>query len=223
MEAADTRKVVAFGAENGLHMIAGIFGRGDVAVTEPAVNLDVCFFRRLGRVVREGRRDSRFRGRAGKFTFYLLLGRESKDAQERRDRKTALAVHLDVYGAVGIGLYLYPDATGRNDLGREKTFSFVGNRFEENTVTAGKLRDDDALDTIDDEGAVRRHPWKIREEYLLLLLVACGLVFETHDHREWGLIGFHRTLREFFLPAEVAKFEFDEFEFKLLAGVIRDG
>ena len=69
---------------------------------------------------------------------------------------------------------------------------------------------------------MRGHPREISKEDLLLFLFTGRLVLEFDHHRERSLVGLHHALCILFVPAEIAKGEFDELELELLLGVVGD-
>ena len=127
-----------------------------------------------------------------------------------RSREFAFAVDFDIDAAVGVGLNLYPDTAGGDYLGGKIVLAFVGHALEENTVRASELGDDDALDAVDDECAVRGHPREVGEENLLLFLVAGRFDLEAHHHAKRRFIGLHRALGILLVPTQITEGELDE-------------
>src|SRR5262249_23598218 len=103
----------------------------------------------------------------------LLVGTQTKSAQEDGSQELALAVDTDVESALLVVLELHPAAAVRNDLAEE--VGAVVRRLEEDAGRTVQLRDDDALGAIHDKGAVCRHKRYVAKEDLLLLHVAQSL------------------------------------------------
>ncbi len=103
----------------------------------------------------------------------LFVGLEAERAQEDGAEELALAVDADVESVLLVVLELDPRAAVGDDFAEE--VGAVVRRLKEDAGRAVQLRDDDALGSVDDEGAVLRHQRNVAEEDFLLLDVADGL------------------------------------------------
>ena len=82
----------------------------------------------------------------------LFVRAQAERAQEDGAEELALAVDADVERVLLVVLELDPAAAVRNDLAEE--VGAVVRRLKEDAGRTVELRDDDALGTVDDEGAV---------------------------------------------------------------------
>ena len=98
------------------------------------------------------------------------VGLEPQSAQEHRAVEFSLAVDTDVQQVLVVVLEFDPASAIGNDLAEEITL--CRNALEEHAGRAVQLRNDDALGSVDDEGAVVGHQRNFAEEDLLLLDVA---------------------------------------------------
>src|SRR3989344_1885123 len=158
-----------------------------------------------------------------KASEHLFVGCESKNTEKGSHGEAAFPVYFYVYAAVRIGFDLNPHAAGGDYLRCKIIFSFVGDSFEKDSVRARELRHDNALNAVYDERAVRGHPRKIREEYLLLFFRTGRLVLKAHYHRKRSFVCAHRPLRIVLVPAQVAEREFHKLHLEFLSGVVGDG
>src|SRR6202012_1349681 len=94
-------------------------------------------------------------------------------AQKDRTEELTLAIDADVENVLGVVLELNPRAAVRNDLA-EEVGAVVG-ALKEDARRTVQLADDNALGTVDDEGAVLGHQRNIAVKNFLFLDVANGL------------------------------------------------
>src|SRR6185437_10509191 len=104
----------------------------------------------------------------------LLVAAQAQGAQENGRQELALAINPHVEQVLGVVFELDPAAAVGNDLAQE-IGALVGG-LEKRARAAVELADNDALGSVDDEGAVGRHQGNVAEEHLLLLDVADALV-----------------------------------------------
>ena len=104
----------------------------------------------------------------------VFAGTQAEGAQKNRTQEFALAVDAHIQNVLLVVFELNPRSAVGNDLSQK--VRTVRGRLEEHARGAMQLADDDALSTIDDEGAVLRHQGNVAEENFLLLDVADGAV-----------------------------------------------
>ena len=102
----------------------------------------------------------------------VFVGLHAQRAQEDRAEELTLAVDAHVQNVLRVVFEFHPRSAVRNNL-PEEVGAIVG-AFEEDARRTVQLADDDALGTIDDEGAVLRHQRNVAVENFLLLDVANG-------------------------------------------------
>ncbi len=100
----------------------------------------------------------------------LGVALEPQGAQENRAVEFAFAVDTNVQQILVVVLEFHPASAIRNDLAEE--IALRRNALEEHAGRAMQLRYDNALGSVDDEGAVVGHQRNFAEEDLLLLDVA---------------------------------------------------
>ncbi len=98
----------------------------------------------------------------------VLVRVVSDGTEQRRDRQFLFAVDVSVHDIVDVSRELDPGSLERDDAGRVELRAVrVHALVEENARGAMQLGDDDALGTVDDEGAGRRHVRDIAEVHVL--------------------------------------------------------
>ena len=126
----------------------------------------------------------------------LLVGREAHGAKESRGKKftTALAaVEVDIEEVCGIELNFDPRTTVGNDAEAMEDFSIGVDRcLKANAGRAVELGNDDALGTIDHEGALGSHQRQLA--HVNFLFLRATLVFVTEGHIERGAEGLALAL-----------------------------
>src|SRR5208283_1656124 len=102
----------------------------------------------------------------------FLIGLHAQRAKEDGAEEFALAIDADVENVFGVVLEFNPRTAIRNNLA-EEVGAVVG-AFEEDAGRTVQLADNNALGTIDDEGAVFGHQRNVAVEDFLFLDVANG-------------------------------------------------
>src|SRR5579864_8694263 len=100
----------------------------------------------------------------------VFAGSQAQGAQENRAQELALAVDADIEHVLLVVFEFHPRTAIGNDLS-EEIRAVVGG-LEEHAWRTVQLADDDALGTVDDEGAVLRHQRNVAKENFLLLNIA---------------------------------------------------
>ncbi len=172
--AADLGEVVALRVEVEVleQRLSGLTGRR-FARTQLAVDVEQRVVLTLGVVLLQG-------GAHGLVLAELLedlLGGPAESLQENGDGLLALAVDADTDHVALVDLHLQPGTPGRDDLGGEDVLvgRLVDGGVEVDTRGADKLRHDDTLGAVDDEGALVGHEREIAHEDRLRLDLS-GLV-----------------------------------------------
>ena len=102
----------------------------------------------------------------------FFVGLHAQRAQEDRAEEFALAVDTHVENVLGVVFEFHPRSAVRNNLA-EEVGAVVG-ALKEDAGRTVQLADDDALGTVDDEGAVLGHQRNVAVENFLFLDVANG-------------------------------------------------
>ena len=223
-EAADAGKVIALLVENGADEFFGVFGRGQIAVAQAAVDFDSGLVHGRSVVLGQSLFDIvlGLRHTAEESQDFVIGGR-AEGAQESGDRKLPLAVDAHVDGAVEIGLQFYPSATARDDFGAEGLFTLEFLGGERNAGRTGELRHNHALDAGDNESAVVRHKRQVSHENLLLLLGLHDEVLQADAHFQWSLVREFSVLGGVFVELGLGQLEADEVELEFPFGKVLDG
>src|SRR3989344_7975435 len=127
-------------------------------------------------------------GDIGEKGYDLLIGNGAESTQESSDRKFPLAIDADIDSAVEISLKLDPGSATWNNLGSKSLFTLQFLGGEGDSGRTSELWHYHALDTRDDEGAVRGHEWEISHEDFLLLLCIHNEVLQSHSHLQRRLV-----------------------------------
>src|SRR3989338_7571760 len=127
-------------------------------------------------------------GDIGEKAYDLLIGNGAESTQECGDWKLPLAIDADIDGAVEIGFKLDPGSATRDNLGPKSLFALQFLGGEGDSGRTSQLWHYHALDTRDDEGAVRGHEWEISHEDFLLLLCIHNEVLQSHSHLQRRLV-----------------------------------
>ena len=222
--AAHAREVVALGAEDGVDVILGVLCGRQVAVAQALVDFDIGLLHGFGGVLLYSGLHPLFAlGSLAEERLEVGVKRGTQYAQERYGRELALAVdaHRDV--AQRVGLHLYPRAARGDYFGAEVALALDLVGGKEDAVRARELRHDDALDAVDDKGAVAGHDRQVGEEYLLLLFAAGYFVLQA----DLGADGdVERRFLRFGVVLVVlgfAELNLQKLEVKLFARVVLDG
>lgn len=172
--AADLGEVVALGVEVEVleQRLSGLAGRR-LARAQLAVDVEQRVVLTLGVVLLQG-------GAHGLVLAELLedlLGGPAESLQEDGDGLLALAVDADADHVALVDLHLQPGTPGRDDLGGEDVLvgRLVDGGVEVDTGGTDKLRHDDTLGAVDDEGALVGHEREVAHEDRLRLDLS-GLV-----------------------------------------------
>src|SRR6185312_5048247 len=102
------------------------------------------------------------------------IGLETERAQKHGAVKLALSIDAHIQQVFVVVLEFHPASAVRNNFAEE--VALRRHLFEENARRAVKLRYDNALGAVDDEGAVIGHQRNFTEEDLLLLDIANGFI-----------------------------------------------
>ena len=120
----------------------------------------------------------------------LIVGRsDAESTQEHGRRLLALAVDGDHELIALIDLELEPRATRRDDLRLINLLAAIHLRAVVNARGTDQLRDDDALGTVDDKGALIGHHGEIAHEDQLLLDLTGLLIGQANIGQQRSLIG----------------------------------
>ena len=196
--AADLRQVVALGVEEeAAEEVPRVLERRRLAGPLLLEDLDDRLLLAGRRVLLERHRDEGvvaelLQDRLVRREVELLAGRTvdgGERAQEGRDRELALPVDPRVDDALLVDLELEPRAAARHQVRDEDLLVRVLRLHQVGTRGADELRDDDALRTVDDEGALFGHEREVAHEDALLADLARLFVDETNLHVERGLVG----------------------------------
>jgi len=90
----------------------------------------------------------------------------TESLEEHGDRLLTLTINAHAYGVALINLELKPCPARGDDLGGEDILirGFIGNTLEVHARRADKLRNDDALRAVDNEGAAIGHQREVANE-----------------------------------------------------------
>ncbi|MNS88837.1 hypothetical protein D3C72_1228280 [compost metagenome] len=182
--AADATEVVALGIEEaGEQNRATPFDGRHVAGAQLLVDLDEGVLDGLGLVRLEGLLEVLALTEEIQHLLVLVAHR----AQQDGGQQLAGLVDADVDQVVDVGFQLQPGTPVGDDGGRVGLLTRgIGLALEVDTRRTHDLGDDDALGTVDDEGAVLGHDRQLADEDLLLLDFA-GLLGDETDGNAEGL------------------------------------
>ena len=148
---------------------------------------------------------------------FLVIHAET--IEQGRHRQLALAVDTDVDDVLGVEFEVEPRATIRNDARGEQIFArrvrLAAVMVEQNARRTVHLRYDNALCTVDEEGAVMRHERHVAHVHVLLLDIQNRTRFGIGVNLEHDQAQRHLHLRGIGNPALAAFFDviFGIFEF----------
>ena len=167
--ATDTSEVVPLRvAEQGVDQPSGRFDGGQLSRPQLAVQVEQCLVLGVGRVLFQGVGDEL---RAVEQGEDLLVGLcDAEGADERRHELATFAINPDPNRFLLVDVELEPGTTARDDLARIQIA--VGCLVDADVVVdpgaANQLAYDNALGSVDDEGAVVGHHREVTEKDLLL-------------------------------------------------------
>ena len=152
---------------------------------------------------------------------------QTQRVEQGRDRQLALTVDTDVDDILGIKFKVEPRTTVRNNARGEQIFArrvrFTAVMVKKNARRTVHLRNDNALCTVDEEGAVMRHERHVAHVYVLLLNIEDRTRFGVrvnlkHDEAQCHLhlcgIGNSALTAFFNVIFGIFEFVMDEVEFR---------
>ena len=185
---ADASQVVALRIEEqALEKAAGSVDGGRLARAQTTIDLDESVLTGESGVAVDGALDDV--GLTEQLVDLVVGDGDAECTEEHGGGLLALAVDGDHELVALIDLELEPCTTCRDDLSLVDLLARVHLRGEVDTRRTDELRDDDALGTVDDEGALLGHHGEIAHEDELLFDLARLFVGETHVGQKRRLIG----------------------------------
>ena len=164
-----------------------VLGNDDVAFTVGDVETGRLTLQTLGHQLHLGAFRLQREGVEDEEVSQDLLRRHADGLQQDRHRHLAATVDTEVQDVLGVKLEVQPRATVGDDPCREEQLAgavgLAAVVLEEHAGRTMQLRDDDALGTVDDEGAGRRHERDLAHvDFLLLHFLDRGLAgLAVHD------------------------------------------
>src|SRR5690625_847128 len=110
-----------------------------------------------------------------------LVGGPTESLEQDGDALLTLPVDADTDEVTLVDLELQPCTAGRDDLAAVQVLvrGLVHGSVEVHTRGANQLGDDDALGTVDDEGALGGHEWKSPMNTVWLLISPVSLLMNS--------------------------------------------
>ena len=184
----DAGQIVALRVEEqALEQAAGSIHGGRLARAQTTVNLDEGVLASEGGIALEGALDHI--GVAEQLDDIVVGDGDAKGAQEHRGALLALTVDGDHELVALVDLKLEPGTAGRDDLSLVDLLARIHLGAVVHARGTDELRDDDALGTVDDKGALIGHHGEVAHKDELLLDLAGLLVGETDVGQKRSLIG----------------------------------
>ena len=215
--AADLRKAIALRVEEqAIEQRARRVDRGRLARTETTIEFDERLLFSSSRVAIE-RTDDHL-GIAEQLDDLFTRLRDAERTKQQRCWLLALAVDTNGKHIALVRLELEPRATRGDDLSVINSLvgGFIALGGEIHTGATNQLRNDNALGTVDDEGAARGHEREITHEHVLFLDLARFAIDETNLGEEWSLIGNVTSLALVYAILRLSKFMATEFNAHIL-------
>ena len=154
--------------------------------------------------------------------LYVLVGLKAERANKRSHWELSLLVDAHIYDAVRLCVDLDPDSASRDDLCAEVALSLEFVLRKEDTEGTCELRNDDALDSVNDERTVVGHHRKVREEDLLLFCATGELVRQADLHLYRRLIRQLVLLCVEFVALRLAKRKAGKIQLEFFTGIVWD-
>ncbi len=185
---ADAGQIVALRVEQqALEQAAGGIHGGRLARAQTTVNLDEGVLASEGSIALKRALDDI--GVTEQLDDVVVGDGDAQRAQEHRGALLALAVDGDHELIALVDLELQPRAARRDDLGLIDLLARIHLGAVVHARGADELGDDDALGTVDDEGALLGHHGEVAHKDELLFDLARLLVGQTNIGEQRGLIG----------------------------------
>ena len=173
--------------EQAVQMALGAVHCRRLARTQLAVNLQQRLLGVVGAVLFDGCHNARVV--AEKFQNLSVAG-QAQRADEGGYRQLSVFIDADKEDVVGVGFIFQPGAAVRdNGGGIQFLTGFVAGDAVVNTRGTHQLGNDNALRTVDDEGAAGGHDREISHEDILLLDLARLLVQKACAHTQRCCVG----------------------------------